>query len=248
MSGVTLITPTGGRPESFELCVKWVARNLKNYLGDVQWLVIDDCDPKTVTLAGQLQYISQGLYFKILTPEPPWASGQNTLARNLLAAIPFVTHENILFFEDDDFYSEDYITTMCEMLEQADIVGCSVSYYYHVPSRQYRILEHTGRSSLSQTGIRKSELKLLRRVCEESSEYIDVRLWESSPSHRYFSDCTQVIGMKGLPGRPGLGMGHRPDSSSEWQKDSDLSVLRDWIGVDIKYYLPYVNGVKHAHL
>jgi hypothetical protein len=43
--------------------------------------------------------------------------------------------------------------------------------------------------------------------------------------------------MKGLPGRAGIGIGHRPENNSYmWVKDTDLGVLRQWIGEDIGLY------------
>ena len=47
-----------------------------------------------------------------------------------------------------------------------------------------------------------------------------------------YNNPTTVIGLKGLPGRPGLGVGHRPKTRDDWQYDEDYAKLIEWLGAD----------------
>lgn len=227
-SGITVITPTGGRPKPFVLCRRWMSQ--QTYAGAVQWIVVDDCIPSTVRPSEAIT---------LVTPTPPWA-GQNTLSRNLLTALDRVQNDRIVIAEDDDWISPRYLTRMAGALETHDIAGSCVSDYYHLPTGRYRSMRHPGRASLCFTGFRSGLIDTLRRVCEESPDYIDVRFWEATLSaRRHYIAERLVVGIKGLPGRPGIGIGHQADGS-EWQQDQNRRVLRDWIGSDIQHYQEFL--------
>ena len=66
---ITLITPTGDRHEAFALCEKWIGR--QSYIGQIQWVVVDDGHEPTETTLGQ----------EVLRPEP--VEGYS-LCRNLV--------------------------------------------------------------------------------------------------------------------------------------------------------------------
>lgn len=236
--GVTLITCTGDRPQAFELCRKYVER--QTFEGRLQWLIVND---GTYT-NGYIdrphwrngQYATETRIF----PEPRWQPGQNTLARNLLTAIPEVIYEKVLFVEDDDQISADYVSHMATLLDQASIVGDPNSLYYHLPSRRYRVMRNEGTASLCQTGIRSELLPHLAKVCQDGPDFIDGRLWQMA-QRRLLTAIGGVVGIKGLPGRPGIGVGHRPDSRpAGWADDADLSKLREWVGEDIGLYREFL--------
>jgi hypothetical protein len=222
--GVTLITPTGGRPAAFVLCKKYVLR--QTYHTPIQWIIVDDGDPSTIQTDFQLDTLATILY-----PKPKWQSGQNTLARNILAALPEIQYNRILFIEDDDWYSPEYLEFMCKMLEKHEIVGETPARYYHIPFRQYRLLPNAHHASLCQTGIRFCLLHRLQKICQRpSATFIDVQLWEGMSVAGLSKEPGHCVGIKGLPGRPGIGVGHRPEGESDWKQDPDLSVLKIWVG------------------
>lgn len=236
--GLTLITPTGGRPEAFGLCCEFIRR--QTYIGPLQWLVVDDVRPPTA-FPGEWMASRPNTTGTNIFPVPSWSPGQNTLARNLLAAIPEVAYDRILFLEDDDRYPSDHLETMATRLDVAAIVGDSVSRYYHLPSRRYRLFRNQQMASLCQTGMRAELLPLLKQVCQASPDFIDMRLWRAAKATKDLqAGPPSCIGIKGLPGRAGIGAGHRPDRSPEWLDDKDLSVLRGWIGNDISLYEKYL--------
>ena len=233
LSGVTLITCTGGRPFAFGLCQKFMLR--QTYRGRVQWIVVNDVE-RSVEAA----HVQDGWLLSMIFPEPRWKPGENTLARNLLAATPEVLYEKVLFIEDDDWYASNYVDLMAAKLDFADIIGEACSRYYHVPSRRYRVFNNACHASLCQTGIRKALLPELRDVCETPmSSFIDFRLWQ----HRLhpLTDTRGCVGIKGLPGREGIGIGHRPVADGNWRGDADLETLKAWIGDDVKLY----EGICH---
>ena len=89
---------------------------------------------------------------------------------------------------------------------------------------------------MCQTGIKASLIPLLTEVCE-NLDFIDVRLWQRAPEVRVLSSPLnfECIGMKGLPGRPGIGIGHHSERGA-WNADTGLSWLTGWIGKDVEAY------------
>ena len=105
---LTLITPTGGRPEAFALCERWMGR--QTYRGDVQWIVVDDCEEATVVTMGQT----------VIRPQPWWKLGAPTTQyANVRAALELVKHDKIVHIEDDDWYGPTYLETTYHRLDAA---------------------------------------------------------------------------------------------------------------------------------
>jgi len=216
---LSVITCTGGRPAAFALCEKFMARQT---LRPDQWLVVDDVAEATPITMGQT----------VIRPWPRW-SGESTLGRNILAALPMVTGSKIVFIEDDDYIPPDYLKHMSTMLNAYPLAGEAPARYYNVATRQYRQLRNTAHASLGQTGIQRSLLPTLAAICERERKFIDIPLWRHHGSIGWLTVST-VVGVKGLPGRPGIGIGHRP--AGHWPVDGDGSVLRSWIGEDAALY------------
>jgi len=76
------------------------------------------------------------------------------------------------------------------------------------------------------------------RAARAAGRYgIDGPFWAS---RRHMANGTQTcIGIKGLPGTPGLGIGHRPKSKPgrQWRPDPEMKILRQLIGDDAENYL-----------
>lgn len=221
---LSLITCTGGRPEAFALLEKWVSR--QTYRGDYQWIVVDDCDPVTRLNLGQTQ----------VRPFDRW-TGANTYARNLRAAIPLVVGDVVLFLEDDDYYDPNYFDVMVSRLRRDPIVGQRPARYYNVSARRWREFSNIRRASLCQTGLSVLYLSLLDKICVGSPSCIDFALWSSFSDHLPF-EASHVVGMKSMPGRKGIGVGHDPYQGI-WQDDKDLFTLRSWLKEDAEAYFPY---------
>jgi hypothetical protein len=143
LPGVTLITCTGGRQKALALCTTFFVR--QTWTGPLQWIIVNDVTdgPRPFPVLGNVEAhrypAGQPIDFLMTNvgPTPPWQPGQNTLARNLLAAISEVRYDKVLFIEDDDWYAADFVVTMVDLLDRGHgIVGSPTSRYYHLPTRR----------------------------------------------------------------------------------------------------------------
>jgi hypothetical protein len=96
-------------------------------------------------------------------------------------------------------------------------------------------------SALCNTALKSSMLPNLRRAAEQAFDQksfgVDRLFWESVNGSGCVHDDNTVVGIKGLPGRPGLGMGHRPNfNKRNWARDPGHEKLREWIGSDADLY------------
>lgn len=222
----SVITCTGNRQAAFTLCAEYMAR--QTYSGPIQWIVVDDGGMPTS------RHVKK--YQDQLTIEtvrfPNSHNGKNTLPRNLIGGLERVKYNKVLFMEDDDHYSPDYLTNMAHLLDRAPLAGQTPSRYYNVATRQYREFPSRKHASLCQTGIR-AELIPQLTLCANAGGPIDMALWRNVPGG-LLEPGSDVVGIKGMPGRPGIGVGHRPTCT--WSVDPRLEVLRSWIGDDAAHY------------
>lgn len=225
---LTLLTATGARPAAWALCERWMAR--QDYAGPVRWIIVDDGpEPQPVT------FRRDGWQLVLVRPSPQWAPGQNTQARNLLKGLAAVDPaDSLVIIEDDDWYAADWLTTVAAELQHAELVGEHRARYYNVQQRSGRQLANTGHASLCSTAMRGSALQELAAACLARPKFIDLELWRRPRDRRLFGGH-RVVGIKGLPGRGGIGMGHDPDFKGE--ADASGELLRQWVGADAEVYL-----------
>lgn len=225
---LTLLTATGARPAAWALCERWMAR--QDYAEPVRWIIVDDGpDPQPVT------FRRDGWQLVLVRPSPHWAPGQNTQARNLLKGLAAVgPDDRLVIIEDDDWYAPDWLTTIAAELEHAELVGENRARYYNVEQRRGRQLANTGHASLCSTAMRGSALRDFADACRSRPKFIDLELWRRPRARRLFGGH-RVVGIKGLPGRGGIGMGHDPDFKGE--ADASGALLRQWVGEDAEVYL-----------
>lgn len=220
---ITLITPTADQPTGLALAERYVARQT---LQPDEWLVADDGTVPVTLTRGQRHLV-----------RPRAGEGAASLAGNLLAAIPHATGEIIAIWEHDDWYPADYLETCVAHLNRSGAwaTGTRRQRYYHLPSRRWIVMRNVG-SALCNTALRAEALPLLALAATSAaragSYSIDRRFWDRLPASRLnLHDEPGVVGIKGLPGRPGLGLGHRPDERKRpWKADPHGEVLRQWVG------------------
>jgi len=222
-AGLTLLTPTGGRPEAFALSERWFSR--QTFRGEVQWLVADDADPPTAMACGQT----------VVRPEPAWRAGENTQHRNLLALLPLVRFDRIVHWEDDDWYGPGYLEKMARALEGAELVGEAPTRYYNVRFRHWREWGNTKHAALFQTAMRAELLPLLTRICA-ARQWVDLTLWPSAPARGLLLAPGDSVGIKGMPGRPGQVKSHGRRRILADAPDPALEKLQMWIGSDVEHY------------
>jgi len=242
---ISIITPGGDRPWSFRRLAEYLSR--QTFQGIIQWLVMADCkNPKPyVDLWNTfpLDARFRGCYMHMFEYDPGMI-GPKSLARNLLRGLTFATGKYIVICEDDDWYHPDYLQIVYNHLTHH---GCAVTgpiwqKYYHLPSLSWKIYKNIG-SALCSTAFHNSLRGMMQdaaRWCQDHNKKgLDRRFWDSLPME--IKDIydpmnfNPVIGMKGLPGRFGIGVGHQPRA---FNSDADASVLKDWVGEkDAEVYL-----------
>ena len=224
---LTLLTATGARPEAFALCERWMLR--QTYAGPVRWIVVDDGpQPQRIT------FKRAGWDVVLIRPAPLWQPGDNTQARNLVAGLNACDRNTrLVVIEDDDHYAPTWLETCDRELQRAELVGECRARYYNIASRIGRQLGNSGHASLCSTAMRGQALATFRNVCQPGVKFIDMNLWRQHPSKHLFNGGG-VTGIKGLPGRGGIGMGHRKEFAG--MRDPDLKLLRQWIGDDAEFY------------
>lgn len=233
---LTVITPTGERPAAFGLCQKMIAR--QTYRGAIRWIVVDDGkEPSEITVR------RRNLEIEVIRPTPFWKPGDNTQGRNLRAAMDRVSPDDlVVFWEDDDWYSPKWLSEIARRAGAAELVGESHAIYYNVRTRRVSHLGNDTHASLRCSAIRGAALDTFREVLETPYKYYDMRLWRKHPEGAVFK-TRLTVGMKGLPGRPGIALGH---DGRKGEFDRDGEVLRSLIGDDADFYLPFYEENKMA--
>lgn len=225
---LTLLTATGCRQKAWALCERWMAR--QTYAGPVRWVIVDDGEE-----AQPITFKRDGWTLEVIRPKPFWSAGQNTQARNLLAGLEVIdSAERLVVIEDDDWYAADWLAHVDTRLTADMLIGEKRARYYSLSKRVGRELGNQFHSSLCSTAMTGKAIDAFRKVCKEANKFIDMQLWRSHQPRLLF-DGHRVVGIKGLPGRGGIGVGH----TKEFQGTADSSgrILREWVGDDAAAYL-----------
>lgn len=231
---ITAITPTGDRPLALSLCCRWMEAQTRR---PDQWIIVDDGKTEIYKSLPDFAQKLDGLCYVRRVPEPN--DPKFTLSENLKAAIPYIRSEKILIIEDDEYYAPGYIEAVSKHLNKAEVAGIGRSRYYHLPSGGYMIIGNMGHASLAETGFRKSFIPEFIKVLMPGKLYIDYAIWRAAkrrrPARVFYDKPPLYVGIKGLPGRRGIGRGHDPRIYRK--RDADRSVLKRWIPNDYRVYL-----------
>jgi hypothetical protein len=234
---LSLVTTTRNRPFSFSLVEEWIAR--QSYREPWQWLVVNDGTEPYEYRMGQDGWER--------TPEPTMrtASGkivpEISIVANWLEAIPLIEGDKVVVVEDDDWLHPNYLEMMDRELDEADLVGISFDLYWKVRDRKYKRMGNAYHASLGATAFRSYVLPAVKRCCnvlcaKNNSVFLDMYLWaEAEPMHGLRTRLIQNkapdgrayhVGLKQMPGAPGLGLGHSDDGAA----DPQGTMLAEWIG------------------
>jgi hypothetical protein len=241
---IALITPTGARPQQFNLCAVWMKK--QTYTDEVVWVIVDDAHPKSTNQIGE-GFRDKWWIVKVY-PTPLW-SGQNTQSRNIKAGIDALTAnfnkkdiKAIFIIEDDDYYRPVYLERMMNQFDQTWskhkrewIIGETNTVYYNVFNRRYSDNNNKAHASLFQTAFTIDALPILE-TCY-NNRFIDIILWNLVPNKELFFDSYLSIGIKGMPGRKGIGAGH--SNNYRMLGDPSMNYLRSIIGDDSRFYEIY---------
>lgn len=232
---IALITPTGARPYQFHLCTLFMKR--QTYPGKVIWVIIDDCVPRTTNEVKE-NFRENWTILKTF-PAPPWQFGQNTQARNIAAGIRALMSnysakdiEAIFIIEDDDYYKPSYLENMMPRISKFWAAGEKNTIYYNVYFKRWCVNGNDKWSSLFQTCFIPEALPTFESCYTE--KFIDFVFFRICKYVNLFNDGNLAIGIKGQPGRYGIGAGH--GKSMNMIDDIDWQQLRKLIGDDTKFY------------
>lgn len=231
--GMTVITPTGDRPQALALCVKYMERQL---LKPDVWLVVNDGTTPLPPLPAFAQVITRDTSQDV--------KGVHTLPLQLRAALPHLYTDTTVFMEDDDWYAPTYLAYMADALTRYDLIGQGNTIYYGVKDRTYICCYNNAHASLAATGMTLPVYPWLAKAARAGDAHVDLELWQMFKG-RSFVDMSysprQYIGIKQMPGRQGTTAGWT-DKSHNWAKDQDLKYLKAFIGEDTNNYAPYGSG------
>jgi hypothetical protein len=222
-----LLTTTGARPEAFKLCQQWMSR--QTYSGPVHWIIVDDGEvPQEISIK------KDNWTIEVIRPTPYWKVGDNTQARNLTVGLEVISDKDrLVIIEDDDWYAADWLTTVDEYLDKADLVGESNALYYNIKTLRYAYMQNFAHASLCATGLKGKALTALKEAVKEKNKFIDLDLWKQELK-KYLFTGDRVIGIKGLPGRQGIGSGHKDTFART--VDHNYKLLKQKIGQDYIFY------------
>lgn len=223
-----VVTCTGGRPELFALCRRWVERCKPD-----KWIVAVDTDDEPLLPAGTM-----------LAPVRPEGSfptctvkAHRALALALLR-VPLGHHAVIM--EDDDWYPESYVREMVSVLDDGhDLAGCANEVRYNVPARRWQC----GSPKAANAGCTAIHAREIGRYIDclmgqHGSDHEAWRVMGGSMTVRAQRVAIKGVGF-GLPGRAGATGKHDPRAPKvqTWVPDPDGSKLRSWLGDDADAYL-----------
>jgi hypothetical protein len=194
--------------------------------GAVRWIIIDDCEP-----AQAIDFDRSHWGLEHVKPRPAWRAGANTQARNLLAALSRVeSHERVAIIEDDDVYMPDWLATVDQALTgRVEMVGEGRAYYYNVQQRVAREMRNTEHASLCATAVTGHALDVFRGIVSAGArKFIDLVLWREFTGRKVLLEGHRVVGIKGMPGRAGIGIGHGRTFGGT--HDPEGEILASWIG------------------
>lgn len=137
--------------------------------------------------------------------------------------------ELILFFEDDDWYSNTYLESMYNKWVaegKPQTIGLCETIYYHLGLRSWCRQNHPNRASAMSTGLTPDAARRMKWPAD-GYVFTDLEIWKNLPGHTFAPPEIISIGMKGH--NEGLlfgGIGHRRDTVLYRTMDRDFNWLR----------------------
>lgn len=237
---VTCITPTGDRFLALDLCRKWIFNQTMH--PDLH-VIVDD--GKVPSFIGNLKP-----YEMYVRREPKLSDPKHTLVVNVDFAMKYLKEGKVFFIEDDEYYSPDYISIMSKQLDMFDFVGIGCSKYYHLPTGGWQQHLNMDHASLAQTCFNMSYVDLVSKCVSKgmSQNWLDDNIWREVRKSKSIKSCifkdevSLYCGMKGLPGRAGIGIGHNLKVYKN-HDSQDRVKLKEWV---LKDYTTYISLLKGA--
>ena len=226
---LTLLTATGCRPDAWAKCEQMAMR--QTYAGPVHWIIVDDGEE-----AQPITFERESWTLSIVRPNPRWKPGDNTQARNLREGMRIIKPgDRLVIWEDDDAYHPQWLERVDQWLNTADLVGEAPARYYNIQTKQARKLGNKQHASLCCTAMKGYAIEAFEKELKPGIQFIDINLWKNYKGKKALYPTQLVTGIKGLPGRGGIGMGHKKDFAGTM--DADGAILKEWLGPNFDLYV-----------
>jgi hypothetical protein len=124
------------------------------------------------------------------------------------------------------------------------LLGERNTIYYNVHYRRFITNPNTVHASLFQTAFKYDVIPILSNCLP--NKFIDCVLWKMVTNKYLFYENDLSVGIKGMPGRGGIGAGH--GNNMNMRDDRSLNYLRMLIGEDYKYYERFYMGSQKQPL
>lgn len=217
---ITVVTCTGGRPELFGLCRRWV---LRQKVQPTRWIVTTDFGDEPFAPEAEVYAV----------PPRRRAHAAIMAAHSMAFALSLVGDDSrVVVMEDDDWYGPRYI----EHLVGADgwCSHQSMVHMYHLPSKRYSLRRYVD----PVVGMLSFKAGNVRRIAEWMSTVPRPPL--GSVGVESMMQLVKIKGVGfGLPGRAGATRkhitGHEKIASLE--PDPELSLFRNLLGPDAEDYI-----------
>ena len=247
---IVLITPTGCRKDQFNICQQLMKK--QTYTGEVVWIIVDDFEPRTTDMVTE-DFRPNWTIIKEY-PQPFWQLGYNTQGRNISVGINALDRykseeiEGIFIIEDDDYYKPEYLDEMVKRLPGYLLIGETNTIYYNVAFRRYALNANKAHASLFQIAFKPELIPYLRKIYTE--KFIDFVFFDivrraglNDKINLFFANYL-AVGMKGMPGRSGIGAGH--SRAFSMNVDSGMNYLNQLIGTaDAQLYSKFYLGANN---
>ena len=143
----------------------------------------------------------------------------------------------IVFWEDDDFYSSNYLKTMVNLWDangRPSCIGLADTYYYHLGIRKWLRMQHPGRASAFSTLVSSKILEI--KWPDDGYSFVDIDIWKQLQGKSLKIDML-TLGIKGY-GQGALfgGIGHSEKWTAYRNDDSDLAWLKEKTGESFSFY------------
>ena len=236
---VCVVTCTGGRPELFALCRRWVERQTHPI---DSWVVVTDNGdvpdlPKEATFSA-VPPVSETMA-SLPCGRPAWA------LQHALSLVPAGHH--VVVMEDDDWYRSDHVGVALRLLRDHAIVQLKHLHRFYLPSHRFqRGFPGAPDQSRLVPGIASFRHEAIASVSEalghEPFGMLDI--------HHYCEPT--VVSIKGvgwgLPGRSGATTKHRPDHPKVMAAVDDVGdrLFRKFLGDDADHYLRLLTNADRS--
>jgi glycosyltransferase involved in cell wall biosynthesis len=226
---LTLLTATGARPAAWAICERLMMA--QTYDGPVHWIIVDDGQH-----AQPVTFKRDGWKLSVISPLPHWNPGHNTQARNLgVGALLVKPDDKLVIIEDDDYYHKDWLVTIDRWLNDFELAGECEARYYNINTKIYRKFDNQNHASLCSTGMTGKAIEQFKSELKPDIKFIDINLWKNFQGSKLLKSTNLTVGMKGLPGRAGIGVGHKKHFNGK--KDINGDILAEWLGEDKALYI-----------